>query len=503
MQRPHTHTLRKAAFGGALAMGLLAGAGSAHAQSAIIYGQVGNFDIANDTGKVCHGFEIDLAGVTAADINYGFSTERYGAPTITDYAGGAKVRWESPKDAQGNYVERTLQHTVSWFPGQCYQWSGPAIYNDSGCEHFGAGLVGNATSVQARWLCDDSANPGVLTPIDPPTAVPFSTYYVQPPVVANDPPQLVMEVQAPEPAEAPTLYGDAQWMRVYVRQLPAAVNVDQLLADNPAIVPMDPAQLETNWDIIQDEPVSGSKGNRRQKRNQGSIQPTTRAVVRRIEMYAFTGQYDPVTHEALCLDGLCATPDPSEVGELLSVQMTAANVQSDSVTVKLTGKGNVDSSDRTISCGSKCVASYNNGTPVTLTAKAASGYTFTGWTGACNGTQSTCTVSASGEVNVGATFTQNVATGGGGGGGGGSTGTSASLAVKVSGGKGLIVSTPAGINCGRTCAASVVPGTVVSLTATPDPGLRFVNWSGACTGTNPTCTVTVKGAMTAQANLAK
>ncbi|MGE3706350.1 MAG: hypothetical protein AB7I13_13825, partial [Vicinamibacterales bacterium] len=30
----------------------------AQAQSAIIYGSLSNFDISNDTGKVCHGFEV-------------------------------------------------------------------------------------------------------------------------------------------------------------------------------------------------------------------------------------------------------------------------------------------------------------------------------------------------------------------------------------------------------------------------------------------------------------
>ena len=35
----------------------------ASAQSAIIYGSLGNFDISNDTGKVCHGFEIDIDGL--------------------------------------------------------------------------------------------------------------------------------------------------------------------------------------------------------------------------------------------------------------------------------------------------------------------------------------------------------------------------------------------------------------------------------------------------------
>ena len=150
---------------------------------------------------------------------------------------------------------------------------------------------------------------------------------------------------------------------------------------------MDPAQLEANYSIIQDEPAAGGNGKRKRKRNQGNIDPTTRAVVRRIEMYSFTGQYDPITHEALCADGTCDTPGGDEIGDLISVQMTGANVQPDAVLVTKTGNGTVDSADKLISCGNKCKQPYNAGTLVTLTAKAGSGSSFVGWTGACIGTE--------------------------------------------------------------------------------------------------------------------
>lgn len=87
----------------------------------------------------------------------------------------------------------------------------------------------------------------MLVPINPPTATPFASHYVQQP--------------------------DA--------------------ADNPQAVPMGPAQLEANYSVIQDEPLSGSNGNRRQKRIQGSIQPTTRAIVRREEGRPFLGARAP------------------------------------------------------------------------------------------------------------------------------------------------------------------------------------------------------------------
>ncbi len=405
----------------ALSLALLAAPVMARAQSAIIYGQLSNFDISNDTGQVCHGFEIEIGGVTSADVQGGFSAERYGPPSVVPYAGGVHVRWESPYDSNSqSFAERTLPHTVPWFPGQCYQWN-PATYQNSGCEHFGSWTNANASHVTSRWLCEDNAHPGVLVPNDPPTAVPFANYYVVPPVQAGagDPPQLEVEIDAPEPAEAPELYGDAQWMRVYVIELPREVALEELVADNPAVVPMDAAQLESDWDIIQAEPACGGGGGggggcqhqgRGQKHGSGNIEPTTRSIVRRIELYAFTGDYDPDTHEALCVDPSCSVPSAGEVGELISTQMTAANVQSNSVDVTKTGSGTVDSNDAFIHCGNKCVASYDEGTQVTLTANPASHAVFTGWLGACSGGAPTCTVPANGHVKVYATF---VATGGG------------------------------------------------------------------------------------------
>ena len=491
-----------AARWGFAAAALLTAPDVARAQSAIIYGSLSNFDISNDTGQVCHGFEIYLDGVTPDQVPGSFNATRYGDARVTATATGTKVRWESARDENtGTWLTRTIQHTVPWFSGQCYSWV-PATYENGGCEHFGTYTIANPTKVTSRWLCEDTAAPGSLTPMNPPTAVPYASYYVNPPAAANNPPQLVAEIEAPEPAEAPELYGDAQWIRSYVMQLPRALSLEELMADNPNAVPMNLNQLEADYQVIQDEPVSGGNGNRRRKRNSGNIEPTTRAVVRRIETWSYTGSYDPITHEALCLDLLCTAPDATEIGELLSVQMTAANVQPDSVVVSLVGGGRVSSSDRVIDCGGKCAGSYAAGTVVTLTAKADSKTTFTGWNGACAGT-GTCTVAANGIVNVGAVFTT---TSSGGGGGGGSTGggtTGRTLTVKTAGGKGLVTSAPAGISCGKTCSKSFTAGTAVTLTAAPEAGFVFVNWTGACTGAQATCTLTMNANQATQANFVK
>lgn len=498
---------------GLAAVVALAAPALAQAQSAIIYGSLGNFDIANDTGKVCHGFEIDIDGLSVSDYGGSFSSNRYGMPVVAPTPTGVSVTYGTNLTG-GGWAERTLPHTVKWFPGQCYQWSGPAIYEDGGCEHFGTYFNANPTKVTSRWLCESDADPLVLVPIDPPTSTPFPSYFVQPPAAQNNPPQLVVEVQAPEPAEAPSLYGDAQWIITYVQQLQQPVALDQLMADNPAVVPMDPATLEANYQIIQDEPVSGGNGKRKRNRNSGNIDPTTKAVVRRIETWAFTGQYDPITHEALCLDGLCNVPDATEIGDLQAVQMTAANVQPDALFVAKVGSGSVDGADRLISCGSKCVQPYNAGTIVSLTAKPASGYSFAGWTGGgCSGTNLTCNVTVNGDVHVTATFAAIPKTGGGGGGGGatgggggGSTSTFA-LSVATNNG-GVITGTPAGdkaISCGKDCGAKYAAGTVVTLTAVPVPGKAFLGWTDACAaaGTNLTCQVTMNASKTAKGNFAR
>ena len=473
------------------------------AQSAIIYGSLGNFDISNDTGKVCHGFEVEMHGITPAQVLGSFSAQRYGDARILPSATGAVVRWDTAYNAStGQWATRTLPHTVKWFPGQCYQWN-PSTYEDSGCEHFGTYTNANPTKVVSRWLCEDSAQPGVLVPIDPPTAVPMPNYYVQAPAQANNPPELVVEVEAPEPAEAPSLYGNAQWIRVFKQELPQPVALEQLMADNPAVVPMDLAQLEADWDVIQDEPAAGGNGNRRRKRNQGSIAPTTRAVVRRIEMYAYTGVYDPVTHEALCADLTCTAPGPDEIGDLLDVQMTAANVQPDALIVSLTGNGRVESGDKLIACGNKCAQPYDAGRQVTLTAKAGSGSTFSGWTGACSGTNATCTVSVNGAVNVGATFAAQTTTGGGGGGGGTTTTKPVKVGVRARNTGTITGSINGGtpvLNCGSLCSTSVAPGTSVVLSAIAPAGKAFLGWSGGgCSGTALTCTIAPRAAVSVEA----
>ena len=70
-----------------------------------------------------------------------------------------------------------------------------------------------------------------------------------------------------------------------------------------------------------------------------------------------------------------------------------------------TGSGTVTSNPAGINCGNTCLASYNSGTSVTLTATSTVGSIFTGWTGGgCTGT-GTCMVTMNAAQSITATFT--------------------------------------------------------------------------------------------------
>jgi hypothetical protein len=74
--------------------------------------------------------------------------------------------------------------------------------------------------------------------------------------------------------------------------------------------------------------------------------------------------------------------------------------------------------------------------------------------------------------------------------------------VKSGSGDGMIVSATGGISCGDDCWDTELPGTSVTLTATPGEGSVFGGWSGAsCSGGNnePTCTFALNAATTVTA----
>src|SRR3990172_6683645 len=165
----------------------------------------------------------------------------------------------------------------------------------------------------------------------------------------------------------------------------------------------------------------------------------------------------------------CGQPASSDVWQILeqgSIEL--------SVTVEGNGSGTVTSSPAGINCGSDCTELYESGTGVTLTANPQGTSTFAGWSGACTGSTTTCSLTMNATRSVTATFT-----------------TKPDLNVTKTGtGGGMVTSSPGGINCGTDCNEPYDQGTSVTLTAAPNGTSTFGGWTGACSGTGA-CTVTM------------
>lgn len=145
------------------------------------------------------------------------------------------------------------------------------------------------------------------------------------------------------------------------------------------------------------------------------------------------------------------------------------------VTIDGAGVGSVNITPPGINCSDDCSETYDDGTVVTLTATADNSSVFSGWSGACSGTN-TCMVTMDTAKNVTATFALK---------------ESYSLTVNVVGtGSGSVSSSPIGIDCGTDCSETYDDGTVVILTAEADNDSVFTGWSGACNSTS-VCMITM------------
>ena len=148
-----------------------------------------------------------------------------------------------------------------------------------------------------------------------------------------------------------------------------------------------------------------------------------------------------------------------------------------------TGSGSVSGSG--IDCGAACSVMLDAGTTATLDATPAADSLFAGWSGAgCAGTGACSVTLSDANAFVTALFDKKQFT---------------LTAARAGTGTGKVIGN--GIDCGSTCSAALDTGTPVSLTATPDAGMVFSGWSGACTGTGA-CSFTLTANVTATATFA-
>jgi hypothetical protein len=193
----------------------------------------------------------------------------------------------------------------------------------------------------------------------------------------------------------------------------------------------------------------------------------------------------PAALAALCLASLLAACNGSSPGDARPASAAAGDSAAPDVTLEVTvlGSGTADgmvtSDVGGISCPGTCSTTVPPGTIVTLTASAPEGSRFVAWGGICSDAEfgAPCIVAATPGLVVSATF---------------EPGVFATLGI-AGGTPGLVTSTPAGIRCGGTCSAAFPVGTVVTLTASAlaGTGVTFANWEGACSGTEPTCVLTM------------
>jgi uncharacterized repeat protein (TIGR01451 family) len=138
-----------------------------------------------------------------------------------------------------------------------------------------------------------------------------------------------------------------------------------------------------------------------------------------------------------------------------------------------TGSGSVTSSPEGIDCGSNCSYRFAHNSTVTLTAHPSAGSSFTGWEGACSGT-GFCSVTLDQAKSITATFTL------------------IEYRLNLTSLHGTLTRYPD--------KASYHYGDMVQLTALPEAGWTFEDWSGDLTGTAIPAVIPMNGDQSITAN---
>lgn len=280
-----------------------------------IQGTMSNFDVFNDTGIDVYGAELDLDGLSSAQVTKTYPCH-FQSLSKTDYPSGVGTK--------------LIFTGYSFPPNPAFLTPAPSVFstnghyavNVQGVEHFGFSTPAQATKSSFYWL-DKNLNRINATPL----SVPQTTWSF---VAAAGVNPAAVQIAIAPPAPPPLVpHGDAVWVKVFTTELPAQADLNELISydpnnldpKQPSVAPQLPSEVETEWELLADDSV-------------GALQPpdvqvgnNQQAVVRRFEYYKYTGAYDEV-HLPLS-NFTTGQPDPAELGKFMMANMVAANLLAD------------------------------------------------------------------------------------------------------------------------------------------------------------------------------
>ena len=430
--RPRHRVRRAVRLGLTMSLGILGLAGVAQVAATpasagppSISGYATNFDVPNGTDKECEGFEVEIEDITSSQVTYTWP----GLPAYPNPYGSATpneiVDTSFPDGHTG--VRVTFAATYS---GGAWSASTPIGQVD----HFGVHVTGTPGVQRYSWLCDlggkSVGSTGTLTPYGgttsgnyyPVPSVPSVVPSVVPTATGEGVAQTIVPAVEPQPAEP--RFPDAVWVLKYRATSQSAVDVNNLVVSDPEVqAAINNSNISSVAELFQPDP--GTNGGS-ESESPDPVSTGEQSDVTVTETYRYTGPVDPADNSITCNE---IVGDPNNcnnfVGALISRQMQSTQLNAVTprapldVTVKtgLTAGGaggDVTSSPlpgnaspSQINCGSgggSCFTNVDNPTTVTLTETPTAGYVFHGWSGACSGTGTTCTVGVTAAKSVTATF---------------------------------------------------------------------------------------------------
>lgn len=278
------------------------------ARASQAYGSINNFDTVNDTGHVCHGFEIEIEDCRTTDITYTYNYNHYGVPRYeqddTDpLHPKCRIRWESKKNADGSWAAYTAIPSSPIAATNGHMFTNPSV--NFGGEHFGVGFRLAVGIIRYNWLIDNGSGAlvhgGAVQ-----VATPVFTYY--PPVVG-----VAAQVQAvivpPEPPVPPVKeFGKAVWVKEIktTTHNNKEIKLRELVSDDPADLDDknwangEPDEVEVEWRILQKKTSAVDGGPNGELAAAPEDLPNGDEVVtRRYEFYKYTGPLDGESGEAM------------------------------------------------------------------------------------------------------------------------------------------------------------------------------------------------------------